>query len=169
MVTSMRMSIVLRKDHFYNETLTMDIVLWRRSGSKFVQPPNAQHTATLNITSFFISNISVEYTVIATDEKFYHLLSRVERSVTVVRSTSPINVTAGDIMGVSLPANSSYTDTADNSPLSVINGIHASLQDYNRSDILREVGDCQDQTAGVLCYTVYPDVRLLIEVEFVPG
>ena len=166
MVTSMRMSIIFREYHYYNETLTMDIVPWRRIGSRFVQRQKAQHTAMLNITSF-VSNISTEYTVGETREKVYYVFYHVERSVTVVRS--PINVTAGDIMGVSLPSNSSYINTFYGLTASVINGIHVSLQDYNRSDILREVGDCQDQTTGVYCYTVYPDVRPLIEVEFVPG
>ena len=170
MITSMNMSIILLEDHFYNETLTMDIILWRRSGLKFVQTNKAQRTATVNITGF-ISNIPVDpYTVTKTGVNFYYLLERVERNIAVVKSARPINVTVGDIMGVFLPLNSYYIIIHDNSNVSVINGIHAALQDSNRSAIFREGGDCQDQTTGILdCYTVYLDVRPLIAVEFVPG
>ena len=170
-ITSMRMSIILCENHYYNETLTMDIVLWRRSGSKFVQPQRANYTSMLHISGFIsLASSSVKYTVEETDVNVYLLHSRVERNITVVKSTGPINVTAGDIMGISLPANSPYTNISDNLTVSVINGIHASLQNSNKSAIIREVVDCRDQTTGILdCYTVYPDVRPLIEVKFVPG
>ena len=178
MVTSMNMSIILREDHFYNETLTMDIILWRQRGSKFVQPQRVKYTVTLHMISL-LSDISVDTydIVIGTDFEFYYYLhSGVERNIAVVKSARPINVTAGDIMGVSLPSNiyPYYYITSDNSIVrfTVINGpgIHTSLQDSSNSAILREVSDCRDQTTGILdCYTVYPDVRPLIEVEFVPG
>ena len=179
MVTSMNMSIILREGHYYNGTLTMDIILWRQSGLKFVQPQGVKYTVTLHMLSL-LSDTSVNTyydTVIGTDfELYYYLYSGVERNVTVVKSARPINVTAGDIMGVSLPSNiyPYYYITSDNSIVrfTVINGpgIHTSLQDSSKSAILREVGDCQDQTTDIFdCYTVYPDVRPLIEVEFVPG
>ena len=171
MVTSMNMSIILREGHYYNETLTMDIILWRRRGLKFEQPNKALHTATVYIRGFMSNYNSDTYMVRGTD--VYYLLERVERNIAVVKSARPINVTAGDIMGVSLPS-SSYNNITYNSTVtvfdSVINGIHPALQDSNRSAIYREVGDCRDQTTGILdCYTVYPDVRPLIAVEFVPG